>query len=68
MAKQLIVKLRRDGTVDAETAGMHGAECMDYICALENLLEAQTMTSSFTDDYAGVGSDAETEQRDWDRS
>lgn len=68
MTKKLIVKLKRDGEVVAETAGMHGAECMDYIAALENLLEAQTVSSTFTDDYNRIGTDTDTEQRDWDRT
>lgn len=51
MAKQLVVRLRADGTVDAETIGMHGAECLDHIEALEALLEAETVSSRFTEDY-----------------
>lgn len=51
MAKQLVVKLRADGTVDAETFGMTGSECLDYIGALEALLDAQTASSQFTADY-----------------
>ncbi|WP_203580906.1 DUF2997 domain-containing protein [Microbacterium hibisci] len=51
MAKQLVVRLRADGTVDAETIGMHGPECLDHIEALEALLDAETVSSSFTEDY-----------------
>lgn len=55
MAKQLVVKLRADGTVDAETFGMYGAECLDHIEALEALLDAETSSSTFTADYTAVG-------------
>lgn len=55
MTKQLVVKLRPDGTVDAETFGMYGAECLDHIEALEALLDAQTTSSSFTADYTAIG-------------
>lgn len=58
MAKQLVVKLRADGTVDAETFGMQGPECLEYIGALEALLDAETVSSSFTDDYTAVGTSA----------
>ncbi|RUQ99076.1 DUF2997 domain-containing protein [Labedella endophytica] len=55
--KQLVVQVRRDGTVHAETIGMQGAECLDYIAVLENLLEAETTESAFTDDYHRTGVD-----------
>ncbi|MFC8681838.1 DUF2997 domain-containing protein [Microbacterium ureisolvens] len=68
MAKQLVVRLRADGTVDAETIGMHGPECLDHIEALEALLDAETVSSRFTEDYttASVQSTTaiETEQSD----
>ena len=54
MAKQLVVRLRADGTVDAETIGMHGAECLDHIEALEALLDAQTVSSRFTEAYTAA--------------
>lgn len=54
MAKKLIVNLRADGSVAAETVGMTGDECLSYISVLEDLLEATTTDSSFTEDYAGV--------------
>ena len=68
MAKQLVVRLRADGTVDAETIGMHGPECLDHIEALEALLDAETVSSRFTEDYTTAsvaGTTAvETEQSD----
>lgn len=62
MAKQLVVRLHRNGSVDAETLGMTGAECLDHIAALEDLLDAQTVQSSFTDAYrqSSVSADAQT--------
>ena len=64
--KQLIVQVRPDGTVHAETLGMYGNECLDYIAVLENMLEAETTTSSFTDDYAQVAAEQETTAQNWD--
>lgn len=54
MAKKLVVRLRPNGTVDAETIGMSGAECLDYIGALEQLLDAETVSSQFTDAYTAT--------------
>jgi hypothetical protein len=64
MVKQLVVKLRTDGTVDAETFGMQGPECLDYIETLEALLDAETTSSTFTPDYTAVPlvSDVHAEQ------
>ncbi|MDW4574534.1 DUF2997 domain-containing protein [Microbacterium sp. M3] len=68
MAKQLVVRLRADGTVDAETIGMHGPECLDHIEALEALLDAETVSSRFTEDYTTASvagtTEVETEQSD----
>ena len=64
--KQLIVQVRPDGTVHAETLGMYGKECLDYIAVLENMLEAETSASSFTDAYAQVAAEQETTAQNWD--
>ncbi|MBW9092535.1 DUF2997 domain-containing protein [Microbacterium jejuense] len=58
MAKQLVVRLHPDGTVDAETIGMQGPECLDHIEALEALLDAETVSSSFTEDYTTASTSA----------
>ncbi|MGB4137004.1 MAG: DUF2997 domain-containing protein [Microbacterium sp.] len=67
MVKQLIVSLRPDGTVAAETAGMAGDECLTYISALEDLLDATTTQSAFTADYASTHVDAGLAQTQQDR-
>jgi hypothetical protein len=66
--KQLIVQVRPDGSVHAETIGMHGNECLDYIAVLENMLDAQTTDSSFTEAYAQVAAEQETTEQNWDGS
>lgn len=68
MQKQLIVNLRPDGSVAAETIGMTGDECLDYISALEDLLDATTTSSSFTADYASVATDATSNLRNEGRT
>jgi hypothetical protein len=64
--KQLIVQVRADGSVHAETIGMYGNECLDYIAVLENMLEAETTASSFTEAYAQVEAEQETTTHNWD--
>src|SRR5262245_36645126 len=41
-----------DGVVSAITHGLYGDRCLDYIGVLEDLLEARTSSSAYTDDYA----------------
>ncbi|GGE94703.1 DUF2997 domain-containing protein [Mycetocola zhadangensis] len=64
--KQLIVQVRPDGTVHAETIGMYGEECLDYIAVLENLLDAEATESSFTEAYAQVAAEQHTTTSTWD--
>lgn len=64
MQKQLIVNLRTDGSVAAETLGMTGDECLAYIAALEDLLDATTTSSAYTADHAGVSGAAQHTLRD----
>ena len=49
--EHIIVTVAADGTVTAETKGIKGTDCLDYIQILEDLLEAETTTSAYTDEY-----------------
>ena len=64
--KQLIVQVRPDGTVHAETIGMYGDECLDYIAVLENLLDAEATASSFTEAYHQVAAEEQASTQNWD--
>jgi len=48
---RIIVNIGADGSISAETKGMEGAHCLDSISVLEDLLEAQTVSSAFTSEY-----------------
>lgn len=52
--KQLIVSVRRDGTVHAETVGMYGEECLDYFAVLEDLLDAEVASSTYTAQFTAT--------------
>jgi hypothetical protein len=52
--EQVVVRIASDGAIHAETKGLKGAKCLDAIRLLEDLLEAQTVTSSFTSEYEEV--------------
>ncbi|WP_433078653.1 DUF2997 domain-containing protein [Dactylosporangium sp. CA-052675] len=50
--KRIVVTVAQDGTVTAETLGMSGSTCLDYIAVLEDLLMAQTVHSEYTREAA----------------
>ena len=49
--KQIVLTVAADGSVRAETRGIVGPSCLDQIALLEDLLDAHTETSEFTQDY-----------------
>lgn len=49
--KRLRVAVAADGAVSVETVGFSGPECLDQIALLEDLLDATTVQSRFTEDY-----------------
>ncbi|MCC9195321.1 DUF2997 domain-containing protein [Arthrobacter sp. zg-Y820] len=58
--EQIIIRVSPDGAIQAETSGIKGTKCLDSIEVLEDLLGAQTVTSSFTKEYE----EAPAESRD----
>lgn len=49
--EQVVVTVAPDGAITAETRGITGEACLDYIQVLEDLLEATATSSAFTEDY-----------------
>jgi hypothetical protein len=49
--KRLQINVDSDGNIKAETLGIHGSKCLDYVSVLEDLLDAQSVESKFTADY-----------------
>lgn len=49
--KRIKVQIYSDGKVQAEVQGVKGKKCTDYIAILEELLEAETVDSSYTPEY-----------------
>ena len=54
MSRRIAVTINRDGSIKAETLGITGKTCLDYVPLLEELLEAETVQSEFTADYQAV--------------
>ncbi|RAK28363.1 Protein of unknown function (DUF2997) [Actinoplanes lutulentus] len=51
MIRRIVVNVRPDGTVSAETQGITGVDCLEYIEMLEKLLLAKTVESHYTSDF-----------------
>ncbi len=51
MTKRIIVHILPDGRIQAETQGIKGKKCTDYIRVLEEILEAETVDSEYTAEY-----------------
>ncbi|MCM3443102.1 DUF2997 domain-containing protein [Metabacillus halosaccharovorans] len=49
--KKIKIRLNEDGNIFAETIGMKGKECLQYIELLEELLDAESIDSEFTSEY-----------------
>ena len=51
MKKSIKIEIFSDGTIQAETQGIKGKKCIDYIKILEEVLEAKTTDSDHTPEY-----------------
>lgn len=49
--ERIVVRISPDGQIQAETVGVKGEKCLDSIALLEELLEAEVVSSRFTDEY-----------------
>jgi hypothetical protein len=65
---RIVVTVRSDGTISAETQGIFGEECLDYIAVLEDILGARTVESAYTADWNRSAVTAQQENRDVERA
>lgn len=49
--KKIKLRIYTDGKIEAETNGIKGKACLDYISILEALTGATTVDSDFTAEY-----------------
>lgn len=67
--RRIVVTVSGDGVVSAETQGLVGTGCLDYIAVLEHVLEARTESSAYTADYTRAENAQEIqEDRDVERA
>lgn len=51
MTKQLRIEITEDGQVFIKTIGMNDDHCLEYVPLLEEILDAETIKSEFTEEY-----------------
>lgn len=51
MTRRIQVQIFPDGRIQAETQGIKGKKCTEYIKVLEEILEAETVDSEYTSEY-----------------
>ncbi|MER7441571.1 DUF2997 domain-containing protein [Micromonospora avicenniae] len=61
---RIVLTVTSDGVVSAETKGLVGSGCLDYISVLEDLLEARTVESAYTADYNRANVNVQNLQED----
>ena len=49
--QQIIVTIATDGNIKAETVGIKGSRCLDFVEVLERLMDATSFESKFTSEY-----------------
>lgn len=59
--KQVQLRIYTDGKIEAETHGIKGKACLNYIKILEALTCARTTDSDFTDEYYETATDTQTD-------
>ncbi len=51
MKKQIIIKVFPNGKIESQTVNIKGKTCLKYIREIENLANAKTVKSEFTNEY-----------------
>ncbi len=51
MTKQIKIRVYPDGRIESETVGIKGKSCLSYIKEVEQLTDAKTVYSEFTEEY-----------------
>ncbi len=64
MSKQLIIKIRKDGTIEAQTKGIKGKKCEDYIKLIEELTDSKVVDKQYTSEYYETEEELVNSQKD----
>lgn len=62
MSEKIQIRILKDGTIETVTNGIKGKKCVDYISILEDLLDAETIESTYTSEYYETEQQIEVDQ------
>ena len=48
MQKRSVIRIRKDGSIQAESQGIKGKKCLNYLSRLEEIAGAQIVDSKYT--------------------
>ncbi|WP_017471414.1 DUF2997 domain-containing protein [Amphibacillus jilinensis] len=51
MSKKIQIEITANGEVRAKTLGIKGEACLNYVELIEELVDAETIDSAFTEEY-----------------
>ncbi|MCM3443108.1 DUF2997 domain-containing protein [Metabacillus halosaccharovorans] len=51
MEEKIVVRIFPDGRIQAETKGIKGEKCTNYMKVLEEILSARTLESTYTEEF-----------------
>ena len=51
MSMKLIITIKKDGTIEAQTKGIKGKKCEDYIKVIEELTNSKAVNIEYTPEY-----------------
>ncbi len=60
--KQIQIKIKPNGEIEAETKGMKGKSCLKYLAEIERMTNAVTDDSKFTPEYLEAETSEENSQ------
>lgn len=51
MSKNLIIKIKKDGSIEAKTKGIKGKSCEEYVKVIEELTDSKVIRKEYTEEY-----------------
>lgn len=51
MSRKIVLKIRKDGTVESEIKGVNGSACLDYIDLIKELVDGEVVQVEKTPEY-----------------
>ena len=51
MEKRIIIRIRSDGSIQAESQGIKGKACLKYLSVMETFARAAIVDSRYTEEY-----------------